>query len=193
MKYKNKEGQWKTLLVEPSGDTLPIGTIVEFNGTQEEIPYGYEYAGEDSSTIDVSTDINATGDNVVPTAKTVKDYTDTSINNLKTEKVLWSGDETPAGKTYSLTDNIFNYRAVCIVGSWGNKFYIPIIKNNNYLNGGMNYMNGSNQMVTTGLNAGITDNGNKVNVTYFKQLTHLASSNHGTYSEPNLLQIIGIK
>ena len=54
-------------------------------------------------------------------------------------------------------------------------------------------MNGSNQMVTTGLNAGITDNGNKVNVTYFKQLTHLASSNHGTYSEPNLLQIIGIK
>ena len=189
MKYKNKEGQWKTLLVEPSGDTLPIGSIVEFNGTQEEIPYGYEYAGEDSSTIDVSTDINAAGDNVVPTTKTVKDY----VDGLKTEKVLWSGDELPSGKTYTLTDNIFNYRAVCVVGSWGNKFYIPIIKNNNYLFGGMNYVNGSNQMVTTGLNASITDNGNKINVTYFKQLTHLASSNHGTYSEPNLLQIIGIK
>ena len=54
-------------------------------------------------------------------------------------------------------------------------------------------MNGSNQMVTTGLNAFITDNGNNIKVTYFKQLTHLASSNHGAFSEPNLLQIIGIK
>ena len=142
---------------------------------------------------DVTRDINDTNDGAVPNANTVKGYVDTSINNLKSDKVLWSGDEAPAGKTYTLTDNIFNYRAVCVVGSWGNKFYIPIIKNNNYLFGGMNYMNGSNQMVTTGLNASITDNGNKVNVTYFKQLTHLASSNHGTYSEPNLLQIIGIK
>ena len=82
MKYKNKEGQWKTLLVEPSGDTLPIGAIVEFNGTQEEIPYGYEYAGEGSGTIDVTTDINTTDNNAVPTAKTVKDYI--FLNSVRT-------------------------------------------------------------------------------------------------------------
>ena len=110
-----------------------------------------------------------------------------------TDKVLWSGNELPAGKTYTLTDNIFNYRTVCVVGAWGNKFYIPVIKNNNYLFGGMNYVSGSNQMVTTGLNAEITDSGNKVKVTYFKQLNHIPSSNHNTFSEPNLLQIIGIK
>lgn len=142
---------------------------------------------------DVTRDINDTNDGAVPNANTVKGYVDTSINNLKTDKVLWSGDESPAGKTYTLTDNIFNYRAVCVVGSWGNKFYIPIIKNNNYLNGGMNYMGGSNQMITTGILAEITDNGNKVKVIYFKQLNHLASSNHSAFSEPNLLQIIGIK
>lgn len=193
MKYKNKEGQWKTLLVEPSGDTLPIGSIVEFNGTQEEIPYGYEYAGESSSTIDVSTDINAAGNNAVPTAKTVKDYTDTSINNLKTEKVLWSGDELPSGKMYSLTDNIFNYRTICIVGSRGNKFYIPIIKNNNFLWGGTNYISGTEQMVTVGLNADIKNDGNSIRVWYFKELVHNPSSNHDAYQEPNLLQIIGIK
>lgn len=110
-----------------------------------------------------------------------------------TDKVLWSGNENPEGKTYILTDNIFNYRAVCVVGVWGNKFYIPIIKNNNYLNGGMNYMGGSNKMVTTGLLAEITDNGNKVKIIYFRQLTHIPSSNHETYQVPNLLQIIGIK
>lgn len=189
MKYKNKEGQWKTLLVEPSGDTLPIGSIVEFNGTQEEIPYGYEYAGESSSTIDVTTDINATDNNAVPTAKTVKDYIDAS----KTEKVLWSGDEFPSGKMYSLTDNVFNYRAICVVGSRGNKFYIPVIKGNNFLWGGMSYISGSEQMVTVGLNADIKDNGNSIRVWYFKELVHNPSSNHDAYQEPALSQIIGIK
>lgn len=151
MKYRDPNtGQLKELSLK-AADTLPIGTIVDYDG--DKVPEGWEEV---------------------------------------TDKVLWSGDEAPAGKTYTLTDNIFNYRAVCVVGSWGNKFYIPIIKNNNYLNGGMNYMSGSNQMITTGLLAEIKDNGNKVRVIYFKQLNHLASSNHSAFSEPNLLQIIGI-
>lgn len=152
MKYKDPvTGQLKELSLK-AADTLPIGTIVDYDG--EEVPDGWEEVED---------------------------------------KILWSGDELPEGKTYTLTDNIFNYRAVCVVGAWGNKFYIPIIKGNNYLNGGMNYMSGSNKMVTTGLLAGITDEGKKISVTYFRQLTHLPNSNHEKYETPNLLQIIGIK
>lgn len=151
MKYRDPNtGQLKELSLK-AADTLPIGTIVDYDG--EEVPEGWEEV---------------------------------------TDKVLWSGNEAPAGKTYTLADNIFNYRAVCVVGTWGNKFYIPVLKNNNYLSGGMNYVTFENKMVTTGLFAEIIDNGNKVLVTHFKQLSHLAGSNHGVYSEPNLLQIIGI-
>lgn len=32
MKYKDETGQWKDLVLPATGDTLPIGTVVEFEG-----------------------------------------------------------------------------------------------------------------------------------------------------------------
>lgn len=47
MRYKDKDGNWKELSVKAS-DTLPIGTIVEYDGT--EVPSGYEVV-EDSKVL----------------------------------------------------------------------------------------------------------------------------------------------
>ena len=44
MKYKDENGQWQDIILEPSGDTLPIGSIVDYDG--EEVPYGYEKVEE---------------------------------------------------------------------------------------------------------------------------------------------------
>lgn len=118
------------------------------------------------------------------------DDLDERFNNV----VLWEGEELPAGKTYTLTDNIFNYRLAIIEGQWGNKFVIPIIQGNNYFNGGMNYPLGNGTaMATTGLNASIVNNGLGISVTYFRQLTHNANSNHAGFVEPQLYKIIGVK
>ena len=51
MKYKDKDGQWQELYLKPAGDTLPIGTVVDYNG--ETVPYGYEEV-EDDKPIDIS-------------------------------------------------------------------------------------------------------------------------------------------
>ena len=32
MKYKDESGQWKDLVLPATGDTLPVGTVVEFEG-----------------------------------------------------------------------------------------------------------------------------------------------------------------
>lgn len=109
-------------------------------------------------------------------------------------KVLWSGNESPNGKTYTLADNIYNYRFVIIQGQYGAKFIVPILKNDTYLNGGTNYVLGAgNAIVTVGITAAITDNGNKISVTYFRYMNHTSSSNHAAISDLNLLQIIGVK
>lgn len=118
------------------------------------------------------------------------DDLDEKFNNV----ILWEGAELPAGKTYTLTDNIYNYRFAIIEGQWGNKFVIPIISGNNYFNGGMNYPLGNGTgMITTGLNASIVNDGLGISVTYFRQLTHNANSNHAGLTEPQLYKIIGVK
>lgn len=117
-----------------------------------------------------------------------------SINELKNTTTLWEGAEFPAGKTYTLTDNIYNYRFAIVEGQWGNKFVIPIIPGNTYFNGGMNYPLGNGTaMATTGLNASIVNDGLGISVTYFRQLTHNQNSNHGGFESPQLYKIIGIK
>ena len=40
MKYRDETGQWKELYLSPTGDTLPIGTVVDYDG--HVVPYGYE-------------------------------------------------------------------------------------------------------------------------------------------------------
>lgn len=109
-------------------------------------------------------------------------------------KVLWSGNESPNGKTYTLSDNIYNYRFAKVVAQWGNNFVIPIIKNNTYFNGGTNFPLGNGTgMSTSGITATIQDGGNKLNVLYFRQLTHTQNGNHGVFETPKLQAIIGIK
>lgn len=116
--------------------------------------------------------------------------TNDKFNNV----MLWEGSELPAGKTYTLTDNIFNYRLAIIEGQWGNKFVIPIIPGNTYFHGGMNYPLGNGtSMVTTGLNASIVNDGLGISVVYFRQLTHNQNSNHGGFENPQLYKIIGVK
>lgn len=117
-----------------------------------------------------------------------------SINELKNTTTLWEGSELPAGKTYRLTDNIYNYRLAIVEGQWGNKFVIPIIQGNTYFNGGMNYPQGNGiNMITTGISGSIVDNGASVSITYFRQLTHTQNGNHGGFENPQLYKIIGIK
>ena len=40
MKYRDEQGKWQDLYLSPTGDTLPIGTVVDYDG--DEVPYGYE-------------------------------------------------------------------------------------------------------------------------------------------------------
>lgn len=40
MKYKDENGQWQDIILEPSGDTLPIGSIVDYDGA--EVPANWE-------------------------------------------------------------------------------------------------------------------------------------------------------
>lgn len=40
MKYRDEQGKWQELYLPPTGDTLPIGTVVDYDG--DEVPYGYE-------------------------------------------------------------------------------------------------------------------------------------------------------
>lgn len=136
----------------------------------------------------VTTNISDTNDNAVPNAKTVKGYVDETHKFVP----LWIGSELPAGKTYSLSSNIYKYRFVVIVAEWGNKITIPIIEGNTYLFGGCNYVSGSGTaMVTCGLSANITDSGNKVSVTNLKTMSHNQNSNHNTLENPKLLGIYG--
>lgn len=119
---------------------------------------------------------------------------DEYMSKINSYSLLWQGSEIPNGKTYTLTDNIYNYRFAIIEGQWGIKFVMPIISGNTYFNGGMNYpqANGTN-MVTAGINGSITNDGMSVSITYFRQLTHTQSGNHGTFETPELYKIIGIK
>lgn len=48
-------------------------------------------------------------------------------------------------------------------------------------------------MSTSGITATIQDGGNKLNVLYFRQLTHTQNGNHGEFDTPKLQAIIGIK
>ena len=40
MKYRDENGKWQELYLPPTGDTLPIGTVVDYDG--DVVPYGYE-------------------------------------------------------------------------------------------------------------------------------------------------------
>lgn len=55
MKYRDENGVFQDLYLPPSGDTLPIGTVVDYDG--DTVPYGYEEYGTD----DYSTDETFTG------------------------------------------------------------------------------------------------------------------------------------
>lgn len=127
----------------------------------------------------------------------IENELETLDRNQNTSIILWEDSEgiTPAGQTINLNDNIYNYRFAVIEGQWGNKLIIPILANNTYFNGGMNYPKGDgSSMVTTGLNATIINDGTDISITYFRQLEHIVNSNHDTsFTSPKLYKIIGIK
>lgn len=83
MKFKDENGNWVPIILEPSGDTLPLGSIVEYDGN--EVPYGYEELESDTENMKIKKikqavglvgnivdTLNATGDSDVPNAKTIK-------------------------------------------------------------------------------------------------------------------------
>lgn len=83
MKFKDENGNWVPIILEPSGDTLPLGSIVEYEGN--EVPYGYEELESDTGNMKIKKikqavglvgnivdTLNATGDSDVPNAKTIK-------------------------------------------------------------------------------------------------------------------------
>lgn len=54
MKYKDSNNEWQELVVK-AADTLPVGTVVDYDG--DEVPAGWEAAGSD----DYSTEEQFTG------------------------------------------------------------------------------------------------------------------------------------
>lgn len=44
MKYRDENNVWQELYLPPTGDTLPIGTEVDYDG--EDVPYGWEEVEE---------------------------------------------------------------------------------------------------------------------------------------------------
>lgn len=46
MKYKDESGQWKDLVLPATGDTLPVGTVVEFEG--DTVPSNWEKVEENN-------------------------------------------------------------------------------------------------------------------------------------------------
>lgn len=49
MKYKDESGQWKDLVLPATGDTLPIGTVVEFEGAT--VPSNWERVEDETNII----------------------------------------------------------------------------------------------------------------------------------------------
>ena len=47
MKYRDENGDFQDLYLPPTGDTLPIGSEVDYNG--EEVPYGWEEVTDPNS------------------------------------------------------------------------------------------------------------------------------------------------
>lgn len=50
MKYKDESGQWKDLVLPATGDTLPVGTVVEFEG--DTVPSNWEAVEGESQVIE---------------------------------------------------------------------------------------------------------------------------------------------
>ena len=114
MMIRNPEtNEWESVYLPPSGDTLPIGSIIYFDG--DTIPTNYELV-DDSSEYkrikkvaqsvglvgSVTDDINDQNDNAVANAKTVKEYVDGSLKGT----VLFSGNE---NENLTLNESVANY------------------------------------------------------------------------------------
>lgn len=97
--------EWEEVFLPPTGDTLPVGSIVEYDGTKN-IPTGWELVEDLGATKkikkisqavglvgSVTTDINDTNDNAVPNAKTVKNYASKKVAtaNLSSAVTMTTG------------------------------------------------------------------------------------------------------
>lgn len=87
MKYRDENGQWQDLYLSPTGDTLPIGAEVDYDG--EEVPYGWESAGTGK--------IRKIQETVGVTGKVATTYTtdNSAVYNApyingQTGKILWT-------------------------------------------------------------------------------------------------------
>lgn len=124
---KSTDNKFSALELPPTGDTLPIGSIIYFDG--DTVPTNYELV-DDSGEYKkikkvaqsvgvvgaVTKDINDTNDNAVPNAKTVKEYVDDNTN--KASKIVWNNpNPTSDFSTQEITlDSSFaNYNAYEIV------------------------------------------------------------------------------
>lgn len=112
---KSTDNKFSALELPPTGDTLPIGSIIYFDG--DTVPTNYELV-DDSGEYKkikkvaqsvgvvgaVTKDINDTNDNAVPNAKTVKSYIDLKTNRIK----LWENSSTSSVMPKNATLNFSN-------------------------------------------------------------------------------------
>lgn len=58
-KFKDENGQWKELLLPPSGDTTPIGGIIEIPDDME-VPYGWEEVEDETANVEMQNNYTIT-------------------------------------------------------------------------------------------------------------------------------------
>lgn len=110
MNYKNENGEWKEVILPPSGDTLPIGSIVEIPDDME-VPYGYELVEDEWINAELKTGVTAItmGGSSVPQFK--KEGNKVSIRGAV--QITWDGIHNtvlfnlPVG--YRPSNNVFVY------------------------------------------------------------------------------------
>ena len=106
MKYKDpKTGEYKDIFLK-TGDTLPVGTIVEYDG--DEVPAGYKEIPGVVASVVVSSTTPTTGEEVW--IQTSKNKFDTRLlaqggwnNSDNSERVVW-GIKVKAGEIYTISN-----------------------------------------------------------------------------------------
>lgn len=248
--FKNSNNQWKKIVNQPSGDTLPIGSIAQFGGATAPINWlfcngqavsretyselfaviGTTYGQGDGSTTfnlpdynaisptgvepyinqysvikakqsigvlaDVTRDITDPNEDAVPNASTVKNYVDDTMEDHKTNDLLWEGNQTISGATnidLNAGKNVYDYRFIVFDAGSGTTILVPVIQGYQYLFGTMGLISGGNQYVTNAITAYSQENGSQIRIAGFKSLTHTQNSNHNALSNLTLLRVYGIK
>lgn len=107
MKYKDSQGNWVSIAL-PSLDSMPVGTIVDYDGQTSDIPNGWQTYG--TGQIKKISQTTPTSAQIVDgyNTSTTDGYSSNYINNNIASKVLYE-DNTGTLGNISLNDNVDNY------------------------------------------------------------------------------------